>query len=260
MKEFNSIIEIANFFNMKIYDVVENYEDKLCRGTLFVGENKIKIESLNHELKYVYVDENDNKDCEEYLMKYDIGKYDWKVYVDDLEGWQNCKVLNIKNKGLDIIRATVETECGTKVDRLVKYALDKDELVANRCVFMIEKEEKEKEYDENEFYSTKNKILLATNNRGGYFLDPKTNKVENIVYKGSGYGNCIIGTLDYMKNLIKQQEIKGTKVDYEYTKEGKQLLGIDERKKSLSEQIKEAKSVCSNDKDIKNNKSVEFER
>ena len=74
-------------------------------------------------------------------MKYKIKDYDWKVYVDDLEGWQNCKVLNIKNNGLDITRATVETECGTKVNRLVDYAMDKEDLVANRCVFMVEKDD-----------------------------------------------------------------------------------------------------------------------
>ena len=260
MKEFDNILDIAKCFNLKQWEVMDKYEEQGWRGRFFLGDIEIKIESFNNKLKYVHVNEKDDNDCKKYLMKYDVPKYDWRVYVDDLEGWQNCKVLNIENKGLDIIRATVETEYGTKINRLVDYAMDKEDIVANRCVFMIEKEEKEKEYDENDFYSTKNKILLATNNRGGYFLDPKTNKVENIVYKDSGYGNCIMGTLDYMKNLIKQQEIKGIKVDYEYTKEGKQLLGIDERKKPLSERIKEVKSVCSNDKDVKKNKNVEFER
>lgn len=141
MKEFDSIFEVAKFFNLKIYDVAENYENQFWRGIFYAGENQIKIESLDNKIKYVYVDEKDNESCNEYLMKYKIKDYDWKVYVDDLEGWQNCKVLNVKNNGLDITRATVETECGTKVNRLVDYAMDKEDLVANRCVFMVEKDD-----------------------------------------------------------------------------------------------------------------------
>lgn len=141
MKEFDSIFEVAKFFNLKIYDVAENYENQFWRGIFYAGENQIKIESLDNKIKYVYVDEKDNKSCNEYLMKYKIKDYDWKVYVDDLEGWQNCKVLKIENDGLDIIRATVETEYGTKVNRLVDYAMDKEDLVANRCVFMVEKDD-----------------------------------------------------------------------------------------------------------------------
>lgn len=208
MKEFDNILDIARCFNLKQWEVIDKYEEQGWRGKFFLGDKEIKIESLDNKLKYVYVDEKNDKDCKEYLLKYEVNKYDWKVYVDDLEGWQNCKVLNIDNKGFDIRRATVETEYGSKINRLVNYAMDKEELVPNRCVFMMEKEDKEKEYDENDFYTTKGKVLLATNYRGGYFLNPETNKVENIVYKKSGYGNCIMGSLDYMKRLIESEKIK----------------------------------------------------
>lgn len=255
MKEFDNVLDIAKYFNLKQRDVLDKYEEQGWMGKFFLGDKEIKIESLDNKLKYVYVDEKNDKDCKEYLLKYEVNKYDWKVYVDDLEGWQNCKVLNIDNKGFDIRRATVETEYGSKINRLVNYAMDKEELVPNRCVFMMEKEDKEKEYDENDFYTTKGKVLLATNYRGGYFLNPETNKVENIVYKKSGYGNCIMGSLDYMKRLIESEKIKGIKLDYDFTEEGKKLLNID-RKKSLNEVIMSVKNAAK-EKEIKFNKTKE---
>ena len=255
MKEFDNILDIAKYFNLKQWEVIDKYEEQGWRGKFFIEDKEIKIESLDNKLKYVYVDEKNDKDCKEYLLKYEVNKYDWKVYVDDLEGWQNCKVLNIDNKGFDIRRATVETEYGSKINRLVNYAMDKEELVPNRCVFMMEKEDKEKEYDENDFYTTKGKVLLATNYRDGYFLNPETNKVENIVYKKSGYGNCIMGSLDYMKRLIESEKIKGIKLDYDFTEEGKKLLNID-RKKSLNEVIMSVKNAAK-EKEIKFNKTKE---
>lgn len=255
MKEFDNILDIARCFNLKQWEVIDKYEEQGWRGKFFLGDKEIKIESLDDKLKYVYVDEKNDKDCKEYLLKYEVSKYNWKVYVDNLEGWQNCKVLNIDNNGLDIRRATVETEYGTKVNRLVNYAMDKEELVPNRCVFMMEKEDKEKEYEENDFYTTKDKVLLATNYRGGYFLNPETNKVENIVYKNSGYGNCIMGDLDYMKRLIESERIKGNKLDYDFTEEGKKLLNID-RKKSLNEVIMSVKNAAK-EKEFRCNKTKE---
>ena len=172
MKEFDDILDVAKFFNMKIYDVVENYENQFWRGSFFAGENQIKIESLDNRIKYVYVDEKDNKSCNEYLMKYKIKDYDWKVYVDDFEKWQNCKVLKLENDGLDIVRATVETEHGTKLNRLVDYAIDKEDLVANRCVFMVEK------YDEIEKNNTNKESLDSIINAAEQEKKPDKKEVK----------------------------------------------------------------------------------
>ena len=250
MKEFNDLNEIAENFGVKYVDVLKNHEEQGWRGKFFVDNKEIKIETINNkdnkELKYVYVDEKDNKSCKDYLMKYEVPNMHWKVYVDDLEGWQNCDVLNIDNNGLDIISATVKTDYGTTLNRLVEYALDVEDIKTNRNIFMIENCE-EKQYEENDFYSTKGKILLASDYRGGYFLNPETENVENIVYKDSGYGNCVMGSLDYMKKLIKSNELKGIKDEYEYTAPGKLLLDIKDKKKDLDEIIKEAS--CKNTKE-----------
>ena len=59
--------------------------------------------------------------------------------MDDLEGWQECKVLNIENTRLGINRATVLCSSGTQLNRLVKFALDEDEIKPDRCIYFIEK-------------------------------------------------------------------------------------------------------------------------
>lgn len=105
-------------------------------------------------------------------------------------------------------------------------------------------------------FDIKDSVLLAVNNRGGYFLKPD-NSVVNVVFKNSGYGNCIFGDLDYMKNLIKWNDVNGRVSDYRYTKEGKNILGIVD-KKSLDDIIKEV-TITKEDnkidnKMIKNNK------
>lgn len=254
MQEFNNYSDIAKHFNVKEYEVEKAHAEQGWRGKFFINNNEIKIETYENNLKYVFIDETNNKDCKEYLLKYDAPKYNWKVYVDELDGWQNCEVIDIKNKGLDITSATVKTDSGIKLKRFVEYAMDEEDLVPNRCVFMVEKEQREinKEYDENEFYTIRGKTLLATSHRGGYFLNPETNTVENIVYKDSGCGNCIMGSLDYMKRLIKSSKINGIDLGYEYTDEGRRLLGLDKEKVNSKKSIDDIISNAEKKASIKN--------
>ena len=156
MKEFDNLNEIAESFGVKYVDVLKNHVEQGWRRKFFVDNKEIKIESINNELKYVYVDEKDNKSCKDYLMKYGVPKYDWKVYLDDTDGRQNCSVLDIENVGLYIIRATVEIKNETKIDGLVKYSCYGDYVIPNKNIFMIEKDERE--FEENDFFTTKNKI------------------------------------------------------------------------------------------------------
>lgn len=67
--------------------------------------------------------------------------YVWKVYVDDYEKWQYCKVINIDNLGMEIKRATVLCESGTQVNRWVKYIFDEEDedMIPDRCIYYYEK-------------------------------------------------------------------------------------------------------------------------
>lgn len=99
-------------------------------------------------------------------------------------------------------------------------------------------------------FNIENSILLAVNNRGGYFLK-SDNSVVNVVFKDTGYGNCIFGDLDYMKRLIKWNVSNGRIPDYKYTEEGKRILDI-KYKKSLDDIIKEVTITKVEDNFIRN--------
>lgn len=60
-------------------------------------------------------------------MKYELNDYVWKVYVDDIEKWQPCKVIDINNTRMGIDRATVVCESGTQLNRRVKFVTDEED-------------------------------------------------------------------------------------------------------------------------------------
>ena len=105
-------------------------------------------------------------------------------------------------------------------------------------------------YEDSGPFNVKDSILLAINNRGGYFLK-SDDSVVNVVFKDSGYGNCIFGDLDYMKRLIKWNVSNGRIPDYKYTEEGKRILDI-KYSKSLDNIIKEVTVTKVEDNFIRN--------
>lgn len=102
-------------------------------------------------------------------------------------------------------------------------------------------------------FNIKDSILLAVNNRGGYFLK-SDDSVVNVVFRNTGYRNCIFGDLDYMKKLIKWNVSNGRTPDYQYTEEGKRILDIKSRK-SLDDIIKEVTVTKVDDRFIKSLKN-----
>lgn len=81
-----------------------------------------------------------NEDCKKFIMEHEQFIYNWKVYVDAIEGWQPCKLVNIQNKRLGINRATVVCPSGTQLNRRVKFVCEEDEIKPDGCVYFIEKQ------------------------------------------------------------------------------------------------------------------------
>lgn len=107
---------------------------------MYVGETEVNIHAVEGEICYILFNKDSNADCKEYMMTYEIPEYVWKVYVDDIEGWQKCKVINISNTLLGINRATVICESGTQLNRVVKFVLDEEDedFKADRCIYYYE--------------------------------------------------------------------------------------------------------------------------
>ena len=79
-------------------------------------------------------------------------------------------------------------------------------------------------------YNIDNYILLAVCYRGGFFMNPTTKSIVNVVFKNNGYENCIMGDLDYMKRLFYFYPPR----DYIFTDDGYNLLDISNLEKEHS--------------------------
>lgn len=142
MKVFKGFSELAIGVNKSVIEIEEAWEIWIGRSYMYIGEVEVMKHVVNNELHFGVFDSQDNNDCKEYIMNYELNEYAWKVYVDDIEGWQNCKVIDINNTILGINRATVICESGTQLKRVVKFVLDEDDedFKLDRCVYYMEKE------------------------------------------------------------------------------------------------------------------------
>lgn len=141
MKIFNNYKEVAEFIGCKYWEVEE--ADNKYIGRTYFQVNGIELfkHFKNNKIHYIKINQGDNEDCKKYFMEYERHEYTWLVYVDDIEGWQRCEVLNVENNLLGIIRATVVTPAGTKLNRRVKFALDEEDedFRQDGCIYFIEK-------------------------------------------------------------------------------------------------------------------------
>lgn len=67
------------------------------------------------------------------IIKNDDYKYIAKVYVDDIEGWQDCKIMQMYKD-----RAVVITRAGTQLDRIFKNTKD---VKPDRCIYWKREDE-----------------------------------------------------------------------------------------------------------------------
>lgn len=140
MKVFKSIEDLAKELKVTECEVEEAQTKWVGRNYMYLGETEIMIHIVNNEIHYILFDKDSNEECKNYMMTYEIDEYVWKVYVDDIEGWQNCKVIDISNTLLEIDRATVICESGTQLNRRVKFVLDEEDedFKADRCIYYYE--------------------------------------------------------------------------------------------------------------------------
>lgn len=140
MNIYKSFSELSEGINKSIYEIDEAWSKWIGRGYMLIDEIEVMKHIRDNEIHFITFNSEDNDECKEYIMKYEKDEYNWKVYVDDIEKWQSCKVIDIVNKRLGISRATVICESGTQVNRVVKFVLDESEIKEDRCIYYMEKE------------------------------------------------------------------------------------------------------------------------
>lgn len=143
MKVFKNYDELAKGINKTPLQVEEAWETWLGRSYMYVDDIEVKIHIKGNEIHFVVFNNEDNEECKQYMMQYEIHEYLWKVYVDEIEGWRNCKVLDITNTRLGIDRATVVTSSGTQLNRICKFIIDEDDedFKQDGCIYFYEKVE-----------------------------------------------------------------------------------------------------------------------
>ena len=140
MKVFNNIIDLAKELNKKVYEVEDQYRIWMGRNYMYVDDTEIMMYVVDNEIHFILFDHDNDKECKEYMMKYELNSYVWKVYVDNIEGWQSCKVIDISNTRMGIDRATVICESGTQLNRRVKFVIDEEDedFKADGCIYFYE--------------------------------------------------------------------------------------------------------------------------
>lgn len=139
MKEFkfSEMDKLAKELDCEEWEVEQKYQDESWRGQLFINGRFVNIETIDDEILLILIEHIKDED-RDYFLKYSIKNYKIMCYIDDIEKWQECELLDIKNFDTDHERAVVKTKNDTQVNRLTKFIYDENELKADGCVYFIE--------------------------------------------------------------------------------------------------------------------------
>lgn len=151
MKVFNSIVDLAKELGVlqELGELEEAFARNLGYDYFIYKGREIKVGTKNKNIHFILLDNKDDTDCKRYFMEYEKNEYRWIVYVDDIEKWQECKVLDVDNKRLGINRATVVTTTGTQLNRRVKFIIgpEDEDFKQDRCIYFFDDlDNEDKEY------------------------------------------------------------------------------------------------------------------
>ena len=140
MKVFNNIKDLSKELNIPEWKCERDLQKFIGHDYAIIEGTEIKVAIKDNEFNYIVLDLESNEDCKKYFMEYEKNEYRWIVYVDDIEKWQECKVLDVNNTRLGINRATVVTTLGTQVNRRVKFITGPEDtdFKQDRCIYFFE--------------------------------------------------------------------------------------------------------------------------
>ena len=142
MKVFNNIVDLSKELGLlqELGELEEAFARNLGYDYFIYKDIEIKVGVKNNNINFILLDNEDDTDCKKYFMEYEKNEYRWIVYVDDIEKWQECKVLDVNNTRLGINRATVVTTLGTQVNRCVKFITGPEDtdFKQDRCIYFFE--------------------------------------------------------------------------------------------------------------------------
>ena len=135
MKILKTLKDVTKEVNGIQKEVEKSYIWNL--GCSYFFANGVDVKITDNE--FVILDGTD-KEYQDFFIKCESNDYEYKVYVDDLEKWQKCRVIGVSVNGEDLRRMTVITETGTQLNRICKFVCDEEDCIADRCVYFWDKE------------------------------------------------------------------------------------------------------------------------
>lgn len=143
MKVLKNLSEVAKELKVEDWRVQKEFKEYFPRRCYMnIEGNTVIFEGNEEGLEYVLVDLDSDEDCREYMLKYEVGRFYCEVYTDDIVGFEECKIIDIKNIKWNITRATVITKTGTQLNRVVKDVIDKEDedYKKDGCIYFFSKE------------------------------------------------------------------------------------------------------------------------
>ena len=172
MKVFNNIVDLSKELGLlqELGELEEAFSRNLGYDYFIYKDIEIKVGVKNNNINFILLVNEDDTDCKKYFMEYEKNEYRWIVYVDDIEKWQECKVLDVNNTRLGINRATVVTTLGTQLNRFVKFITGPEDtdFKQDRCIYFFEDlDDEDTEYWNNlinkDFMEVKNDFKKSKN-------------------------------------------------------------------------------------------------
>lgn len=151
MKVFSSIVDLGKELGVlqELGELEESFTKNQMSDYFIYKGTEIKVGTKNNNINFIVIDNENDADCKKYFMEYEKNQYRWIVYVDDIEKWQECKVLDVDNNRLGINRATVVTTLGTQLNRRVKFITgpEDDDFKQDRCIYFFDDlDDEDREY------------------------------------------------------------------------------------------------------------------
>ena len=132
--------ELSKCTGINEYEIEKSWEKFIQRGSCSLNGKCFDIHSKNNEVHFVNFDSSNDEECKKYFLNYEINDYTATVYVDDIEKWQLCTVLDVLNVKDEIERAIVTTKLGTRLNRMVKFVIDEDDqILEDGYIYFIDK-------------------------------------------------------------------------------------------------------------------------
>ncbi|NFH01605.1 hypothetical protein FC831_15285 [Clostridium botulinum] len=131
MKVFKNIKEIAKELKIKEWKV-QKALDTNRDSKIWINDIMLLIEFCNNKLEYVLLDENNNADCKQYIIRYMLDKFQFACKNKDKIKFYD--ILDFENEGMEIIKVKINID-NRQVWKECRYCLDLEDIKVDNNIY-----------------------------------------------------------------------------------------------------------------------------